>query len=99
MRALRQWLKKKSNGKDLRCRWLMISSSVQLWDGSRAIIEFDGAIVRVSARSGEIQVFALETKMGSENPATSLRRSINALGLLGQVSTLSNNFAVFEFTA
>ena len=96
LRELRLWLRQKSKGKDLRCRWLIMTGSVQLWDSVRAVIEFDGAIVQVSARSGRVQIFALESKAGRKDPAKSLRRRVSALGLNGQIHSLTRDCAVFE---
>jgi hypothetical protein len=62
IRELRNTLKKKWKGKKPRCRWLLVTSSVKFLVDNRSILEFDGGLIRVSARSGKLTWYGLNCK-------------------------------------
>lgn len=87
----------KSTGKEPRSRWIVVTGSVILHDTNRSLIEFDGGIVKISMRTGDLFWYGLETKSGRENPYRSLSRRISVLGLSGStVKKISNDHAFVE---
>jgi hypothetical protein len=74
----------------------VLTGSVQFWREGKSLIEFDGGLVRISARSGRMTFFGLESKSGQQNPYHSLRKRTKVLGIQGSVLRVSNDYAVLE---
>lgn len=97
LRELRLWLRRKWAGKkELRQRWLVVTSSVQFCRDSRRLIEFDGGLVKLSTRSGRMTWYGLESKTGGGSPLHSLNRRIRVLGITGNTHSLTSRYAVLE---
>jgi hypothetical protein len=81
-----------------RHRFLVFTSSVRLLSGSTVAKEFDGAIVKISARSGQVTFYGMETKTNNDNALTALERSVKDLGLKGKTYSVagSRHHAVME---
>src|SRR5690606_7641803 len=96
LRALRMRLRMRSAAHEPRQRWLVVAGGVEFWRDRRRLIEFDGALVRISARSGKITFFGLEAKRGRENPLRSLKRRVSPLGIEPAFWSVGPDYAVLE---
>lgn len=94
--ALRKYLRKRYAGKDFRQKWLVLTCSVKLRRDNNDLIEFDGGLVRISSRSGNITWYGLETKRGNENPLSSLNRRLDRLKIEGKRLRLNSQHAFLE---
>ena len=79
-----------------RCRWIIFTCSVTFNRLGQPFMEFDGGALKISARSGAITWYGLETKSGNENPASSLRRKMKRHKLRGQVFSINTKHAFVE---
>ena len=93
---LRKSLKRKWGKSRPRCRWLVVSSSVKFQKEGRTIIEYDGALLKVSSRSGKMTWYGLEAKSGREDPARSLRKRLKAIKVEAEVRSLNSSYAYVE---
>jgi len=91
--ALRRQLRSKFKKSRPRCKWLLLTSSVQFQREGQNIMEYDGGILRVSSRSGNLTWYGLESKNGRENPTSSLRRRLKTLGVQAEVLSISQTHA------
>ncbi len=91
--ALRRYLRGQLKKSKPRCKWLLITASVQFQREGQTIMEYDGGILRVSSRSGKLTWYGLESKNGKENPAASLRRRLKTLGVNAEVISLNTTYA------
>lgn len=88
----REWRKKR----ELRQRWLILTSSVRLYSGGKEVLEFDGGLLKLSTRGGRLTWLGLESKLGRECPKRSLERRLAAAGLDATVTKLSPKYAFAE---
>lgn len=94
VRKLRTRLRDSWSGAVPRRRWLLVLSSVRLTKDGNDLIEFDGGILEISTRSGRLTWWGLETKRGHANPERSLKRRLNALGIVADVIRMGKRHAV-----
>lgn len=96
IKALRDVLRNRWSGRRVRCRWLIITSSIKIQRENRSIMEFDGGLLQVSTRSGKLTWFGLESKSGNENPQRSLNKRLRAIGLTYSAEPINKNYAYVE---
>lgn len=95
---LRKRLRQSWGKKDLRQRCLIITASVRLRNKIQPLIEFDGGLVTISARSGRMIWYGLETKSAGGNPRRSLERRLRTLGFRFSTYSISKNHAYVEIS-
>jgi len=94
LRELRMYLRRSwANRTEHRQRFLIMTASIRLVESDQTLIELDGALLRISTRSGRITLYGLETKTGGGNPSRTLARRAKALGIDGEILSLSNSHA------
>ena len=93
---LRRTLKRKWGKTKPRCKWLVISASVKFQKDGRSILEYDGALLKISSRSGKMTWYGLETKSGKANPTNSLENKHKAIKIEADVHSLNSNHAYAE---
>lgn len=96
IRALRLTLRRSWTQRELRQRWLVLTASTELVGASGTIIEFDGALVRISTRSGGMRLYGLESKKGSENPYLSLAKRLRKASIPATCFKLGTHHAFAE---
>jgi len=93
LKATRDAIRKEMKGLNPKCRWLVLTSSVTFCREGRSLIEYDGGLLKISSRSGELTWYGVETKTGGENPARSLRKRLSTLNINSPVISLSTKTA------
>ncbi|MFH2012611.1 MAG: hypothetical protein ABIJ37_07935 [Pseudomonadota bacterium] len=96
IRELRKWLRKRWKQKDLHQRWIVLTGSIRFYRGTRALIEFDGGLMKISTRSGKMTWYGLESKRGRTDPLHSLNRRLKVIGLNAPAYQLSPRYAFVE---
>ncbi len=96
IRELRRHLRRSRRGTVRRQRCLLVTASLRLRDGGEDLIEFDGAIVSITSRSGRTTWYGLESKRGAGDPLASLDRRPNRLGIPARTHKLSSRCAFAE---
>jgi hypothetical protein len=92
--ALRRYIRSSWKKKAPRTRWIVVTASIILSNSNRSLIEFDGGIVKISMRTGDLYWYGLETKSGRENPYRSLLKRMHVLGLdSSKVKKINNDHA------
>lgn len=94
--ALRKVLRERWKASAPRCRWLIITSSIQFYKEGRNLMEYDGGLLRISSRNGKLTWYGIESKNGAENPATTLRRKLKVLGVKSEVKSIDATHAYVE---
>lgn len=93
IKALRNELRREWGRKTPKCRWLVLTSSVTFLRDGKDLIEYDGGLLKISARSGALTWYGLETKNGRENPTSSLKKRLDTLAIKGEVKSIDSRFA------
>lgn len=93
IRAIRNELRNEWKTATPRCRWLILTSSVIFCRDGKNLIEYDGGLLKVSARSGELTWYGLETKNGNENPLRSLSKRLRTLNIVAETKAINTKFA------
>lgn len=98
LRELRLHLRKQwADRKELRQRWLMLTSSVQFWEESKTLLEFDGGLVKLSTRSGDMTLYLMESKSGDGSPLYAIKNKIEEHNLPGNAQQLDARYAFLEW--
>jgi hypothetical protein len=96
IKKLRDYMKTQWTAKEPRQKWLMLTGSIKFCKYGRPLIEYDGGLVKVSSRGGNMTWYGLESKRGKQNPLKSLNKRLKAIGISGNTVSLSNRYAFVE---
>lgn len=98
IKALRKRLLKQCRGRHLRHKFLVVTGSVKFRGRTRDLMEYDGGILKIAPRGGKLTWYGLESKRGSEDPATCLKKKLRRVRISAPVTQLSSNHAFVELT-
>lgn len=93
LKQLRTQLKARWGTTKKRQLCFLITASIKIMKEQKQIIEFDGGLLTISRRSGNVVWYGLEAKSGSTNPATSLKKRLNRLEIKSEVTRLGPRYA------
>lgn len=78
---LRQQLRRQWSKTHPRQKCLLVTASVKFTKPQRELIEYDGGLITVSSRGGNITWYGLESKSSGTNPKSRLKRKLEHLGI------------------
>lgn len=91
--ALRRHLKDEWGASTKRQICFLITASIKILKEQKQVIEFDGGLLTISKRSGQVTWYGLESK-SSSNPERSLRKRLEVLNIPNNLVRIGTKYAV-----
>jgi len=90
LRCLRQKLRTHWIHRTPRQKTLLVTASVIFCKDSKDLIEYDGGLLTISSRNGNITWYGLESKSGKTDPKYSLDKRLQTLNIKAKTTRLDN---------